>query len=218
MPLPIAPTSVQGIQPGATPSARPIAWPVSEIAVPNLVDWAPGDILVMETLGTTGSALVEGFQQSSPIAAVRAHARWTHCAVYISRGLIVDSRPWHGGRVRRLCTETAHRRITVLRIKATVATRAERHRLAEVAAELEDVSYSYWSLGWAQPLPNGSQNAGSSGALPRSLICSALVGFAASKAGIALEYAPGAATPLLPAGLMVHPWLEEIMATWHPPA
>lgn len=218
MPLPPLPAVLNQHQQSAAGEKRPLSWPATAPAIPNLSGWQPGDVLVMKALPT--SQPIVAFQKRHPDTKVHAFADWTHCAVYIGDGLMVDTRPSWGARIRRLYPETVQREIAVRRLKSAILSSPplEREMLGEYSALLEDVPYmSYVNLGLSAYLKRNVGMPLNSGKLPSALVCSSLVEYAADKAGVALRFEPSSVDPILPASLMSHPWLEDVPADWRQP-
>lgn len=152
-------------------------------------------------------------QSKHPNSDIRQNASWTHCAIYVGDGLIVDTMPKDGARIRRLFPET-DRLIAVRRIDPALSTADERLRVAEIATCTENVPYtSYLKLG----LGNGATKLAPSG-WPQSLYCSSLVYWVADRAGVPLTLAPNFDPEMLPAGLMSNSYLKDVSASWCPPA
>ena len=214
MHLPPRPSSITPTIAARTRELHQLAWPDSPSAevIPNLSAWLPGDILVMSTLSPTSAVRVYQARQSDK--QIKKYADWTHCAVYIGHGLMVDTMPKNGARVRRVFPETSRRTIAVRRPDPSQFTDEEALNIAEIATAMEDIPYtSYLRLG----LGNGFTSTGANG-LPKELYCSSLVFWAADQAGVPLTIAPNYAAESLPACLMFHPNLVDIDAAWHPPA
>lgn len=61
--------------------------------VPDIADLLPGDLVLYSDTDTVGLA-ISGAQRVSGFAA--EHARWTHVAVYLDEGFVVEAVPLHG--------------------------------------------------------------------------------------------------------------------------
>jgi hypothetical protein len=217
LPLPHRPSSNHVFPAKASAEPRPLAWPRASKAIPNFSDWLPGDIVVMETSSANNPVAV--FQKRTKERDMVKFADWTHCAVYIGDGLIVDTRWKQGATIRRLFPETGHRRIVVRRFDPAIVPPAHCKIFADVVAEFEGVPYAkYWhTLQHAQShhLQNGGVTQGSNG-VPTRMICSSLVTFAAHRSKIAIRPPPLSNSPILPASLMFHPWLTDVPVEWRP--
>lgn len=73
------------------------------------------------------------------------HARWTHIAVYIDRGLLVEATPFGGVRVGQLVDMTFGRELLVRR-RSTPLTLEDRYRIAVYALTGLRRGYSLASL------------------------------------------------------------------------
>lgn len=203
--LPHRPSSTSSVSNNPPRERRPVSWPptVDGRFVPNFSAWQPGDFLLMEARPGRSNP-VQTYQKRHPDPMVRQWADWTHCAIYLGDGLMVDTVYQDRVRIRRVFTETDNRRIAVRRLSNTFCTGDERKLLAELAAMAEGVKYA--SL---LQLVLGRLSAQSgTGNLPTVLVCSTLVDWAATRAGIGLSQMVSG--DLLPAHLMNHPWLQDV--------
>jgi uncharacterized protein YycO len=210
--LPVCPSSFTGL---FQRPARPVSWPVGLQFLPNLDDWREGDILVMEQVpNAIASYAVVGIQQAHPDKQIQAYAHCTHCAVYVGNGLIADARLGTVAGVRRLSNEAGRRRISVLRFDARSVTADEVRRFVEVIFEFEGVPYVRGPAGLIQWLRGYN---GSISGLPRSVVCSSLVEWAAAEAGVNLRQTMRHMNmgPSLPAMFMTLPLLTHVPAQWH---
>lgn len=76
----------------------------------------PGDV-VLVTPGSAVARLIQSAQRKGGFSP--AHAMWTHAALYIGRGQIVEATPFGGVRVTRLLDMTFGRKILIRRHTAT---------------------------------------------------------------------------------------------------
>ena len=190
------------ILPAPPAVARPMAWPWPW-NVPNLADWQPGDVLVMR--GSPNS-LVSLFQAAQNDPQLKVNSHWTHCAIYVGDGLMVEAVPWHGARVSRIFPSARARDIWVLRVRGTPD---QRKLAAEKALEVEGLPYSTFLIG--HHVLNGGAGPGNN---PTSLVCSSLVTFALRQAKIALRPV-GQHSQMLPASFVSHPWFTPVSTRWH---
>jgi len=159
---------------------------------------------------------VELYQAHHRLNGVKRNSEWTHCAIYLQDGVMVDAMPQNGTRLRRLQPEAAARDITVLRIKDSFSEEDERLRIAEIAACCEGTPYSSY-LGLLLNKPFNSQVSSNGGnQTPKAMVCSTLVEFATDQAGLFLSHVQYPEfEEMLPASLMYHPWLEPVQTSWH---
>lgn len=188
---------------------RPVPWPFSLGIVPNLSQWEVGDILVMHS--TSPSNVVVQAQMNHPDPRVSAVAQWTHCAIYVGDGLILDARFLRTASVHRLSPDAEVRAIEVLRFDDAAVTADERRLFAEKALELEGVPYMYSPVGYALMQQGSYPNHGHPGL---GLVCSSLVEKAALDAGIGIIHAPQVISPIVPGSLLLHPWLVRVHSEW----
>jgi len=213
MPLPKRPSSANQLASGSNAEPRRLAWPSPPVAevIPNFETWALGDILVMESRSSRN--WVQFYQSKHGSSDIRQSASWTHCAIYVGDGLIVDTMPKDGARIRRLFPET-DRAIAVRRIDPALTTADEGLRIAEIATSTERIPYtSFLKLG----LGNGATTLAPNG-FPQSLYCSSLVYWVADRAGVPLTLAPNFDAEMLPAGLLFNSYLVDVPSFWRPPA
>lgn len=202
---------------GANPTEqRPLSWPAKPNGwVPNLSDWRPGDLLVMERVSNGAGAgaittAIEAYQRKFAHPAARTFADCTHCAVYLGDGLIADARYGKVVTIRRLFPEVFRRKMCIVRWDYNVITKAQVRGFTRAVFDLEGVPYSNSPLAifqWHQGSLNGSVPA-------RNLVCSALIEYAAKQVKIALSKAPGVTYPMLPASFLAHPWLTQVPVDW----
>lgn len=155
--------------------------------------------------GSPNSA-VSLFQAAQNDPTLTPYRDWTHCAIYVGAGLMVEAVPWHGARVSRIFRAAKTRDIVVLRVRGTPD---QRKLAAEKALEVEGVPYATFLIG--RHVLNGGAGPGQR---PTSLVCSSLVTFALRQAKIALRPI-GSHSQMLPASFMAHPWFTAVPTRWH---
>ncbi|TMH26666.1 MAG: hypothetical protein E6H66_24710 [Betaproteobacteria bacterium] len=93
---------------------------VSGPRLPNFSDWQPGDVVLYAPEKYNAKQLVIAAAQRTSFAA--EHACWTHCALYVGGGYIVDALGVGGVDKRPVETLTNDGHIRVRRLKAIDAT------------------------------------------------------------------------------------------------
>jgi hypothetical protein len=179
--------------------------------MPNFNAWTPGDILVFEALPNNPlTPVIEAYQKVNATTGARPYADCTHCAVYLGDGLIADARFRRLMGIRRLWPETLRRKLCVLRFDHSIVTSAEVQLFVEETLALEDVKYGASPIAFAKWRSGQFLNQSA----PSGLVCSAVIEYAANRAGIPLAKARKVYGPMLPASLMAHPWLIPQQAEW----
>jgi hypothetical protein len=190
---------------GNSPRDRaPPNWPGTY--VPNLSEWRLGDIVLVEADGPVGS-MIRFFQSLTGKLLVLVGSRWSHAAIYVGNGMVIDACFPQGVGEQSLWTYCEKRRITLRRLAnaaiptadvAKIATMAKPH-VGEPYAALQPVLAK---LGWA-PNPN-----------PAALYCSTFVGLVVTEATTVDLSADPRYQPLLPATLAGHHELTPVPLTW----
>jgi len=202
--------SADPTQSSASFADRPHSWPRQLGWVPNFAQWRPGDILVFDGVGGLIGNAIQTYQKAKAHNGAKPFANFTHCGVYLGEGLIADARFKRLIGVRRLWPETMKRALCVLRFDPQHITSDEVRDFLEEVYSLEDIPYG------TAPAAIKSWLSGTflSKAIPSGLVCSALIEYAASRAGIPLSLARKVSGPMLPASFMAHPWLLPVQAEW----
>jgi uncharacterized protein YycO len=184
----------------------PPGWPGTY--VPNFSDWTLGDIVLVEGTGVTGNAIQLG-QTISTNAAMRAGSQWSHAAVYVGNGDVVDATLAAGIQSRSVWNYCQSRAVTIRRITdpsipsmdiAEIATKARSH----IGQPYSIMQPLLAKLGWlGAQTPNNN-----------ALYCSTLVGLVVAEAtGIELGSIPQW-QPLYPAMLAMHSDLSTVPLEW----
>lgn len=179
----------------------PHGWPVWE--VPNFSDWKPGDVVLVEA----NSWPIPAAQLLSTNPLRRSGFRWSHAAVYVGNGEVVDAVYPTGVITQTVWNYCQHRQIRVRRLNVPNIPTTHIQQIATVARSCVGQPYSR-----AQLLLSLLHLAGK----PRhdELYCSTFVAFSIDDAtGLDLSYLP-AWQPIYPAILAMHPWLDDVPLEW----
>lgn len=182
----------------------PPAWPGSY--VPNLSDWEPGDLILVEGTGVSGAIIQTG--QTISGRAMTLASGWSHAAVYIGSGMVVDATLMAGIQQQSIWNYVQNRAITVRRLQAS-ATPLAGTSIAMAASRHVGKPYSLLQaflgkLGWpASLVPN-----------PNALYCSTFVGLVIAQATNVVLWSDPAFQPLFPGSIAVHPDLDVVQAHW----
>ena len=184
----------------------PSAWPGSY--VPNLSDWEPGDLILMEGVGVSGVVIQTG--QAISGRAMALASGWSHAAVYVGSGMVVDATLTAGIQQQSLWNYVQHRAITVRRLQASVAAASPAGTSIAIAASRHvGKPYSLMQavlgkLGWpASLVPD-----------PNALYCSTFVGLVIAQATSVVLWSDPAFQPLFPGSIAAHPDLEKVQLHW----
>jgi uncharacterized protein YycO len=183
----------------------PVAWP--GIHVPNLSDWDEGDIVLVEGTGLRG-AVIRAAQSASMNLAMLKGARWSHAAVYVGGGMVVEATPPQV-RQQPLWNYCRTRAVAVRRLGDPGTSTAVKRSMAAIAVGHVGKPYSTLQAVWAKlGIPNAQAPD------PAALFCSTFVGLVVAEAtGIRLWSDPKH-QPLLPAVLAAHPDLDTVLLEW----
>ncbi|QJW83367.1 hypothetical protein HK414_01605 [Ramlibacter terrae] len=180
----------------------PSGWPVHY--VPNLSDWQEGDLVLFEAT----SWLIPAAQWLK--GRTRVHRKWSHAAIYVGNGEIVEAVVGQGVVVRSLWQYCQTRELMLRRLDVPTLPAANIQKIALQARALVGKPYSRQHallglLGLAKH-PRADE-----------LYCSTTAGLAIDSAtGIDLSHHQPAWQPLYPATLAGHPWLKTIDVEWRP--
>lgn len=184
----------------------PSAWPGSY--VPNLSDWEPGDLILIEGVGVSGVVIQTG--QAISGRAMALASGWSHAAVYVGSGMVVDATLTAGIQQQSLWNYVQHRAITVRRLQASVAVASPAGTSIAIAASRHvGKPYSLMQavlgkLGWPASLAPD----------PNALYCSTFVGLVIAQATSVVLWSDPAFQPLFPGSIAVHPDLEKVQLHW----
>ena len=184
----------------------PSGWPGTY--VPNLSEWKPGDIVLMEATGFVGMFIKARQAGSANMAAALAN-RWSHAAIYVGNGVLVHAVHPAGVQQCSVWTYCHHRALTVRRIDDPAIASAEIAKIAGCAVSHIGEPYSVVevvmaALGW--PYSQKPHDA--------SLYCSTFAGLVVAEAtGVELASDPQW-QPLFPSTLAAHSELSAVPLEW----
>jgi hypothetical protein len=190
-----------------------LTWP-AEAAIPNFSDWQAGDLVLVKSDGSAMAKVIEGTQGSLRSSQPPAgDPEWTHVAIYVDQGLVIESVPRHGIRYCPVHEYAKDRDLRVRRLLRGGApiTLAEGVGIVREASCWFEQSYSYWGIArhlfMQMALPNADQ-----------FFCSSYVAVVYTKAlKVVLDQHPHH-RPLLPATLVNHPAFADLDVEWRLPA
>jgi uncharacterized protein YycO len=175
--------------------------------VPNLSDWLPGDIVLVETDGSAFARAVELAQATSLNSATRAGSAFTHAAVYVGADVIIDNTLAYGIAERSVSEYCQNRRIALRSIPGI--TDLQRGAIVAQARQYLGQSYSWWGVAISKLIPKTTPN-------PDQFYCSTLVAHAVRLGcGINLT-ALLPYRPIYPGTLSSHPSLDKVQLEWRP--
>lgn len=183
----------------------PASWPGTYI--PNLSDWCEGDILLVQGSGLVG-ALISAGQRVSQKPRMVIGSYWSHAAIYLGNGIVVDATFRNGVQSQPLWNYCKTRTVTLRRLVDPTMPQLGA-RIAATSATHIGKSYSglqilLGKLGWpAGQAPNGNH-----------LYCSTFVGLTVAQATGVLLWSNPAFQPLYPAMLATHPDLTRVQLAW----
>jgi cell wall-associated NlpC family hydrolase len=186
------------------PSA-PSGWPAKQ--VPNFSDWNAGDILLVHrTLDVVGRGIVLSQTLSlSPITS--KGAEWTHAAIYVGGGILIDATLRKGVAAHSVWDYASTRQIRVRRIADPSVPASD---IADIASEAHrhiGKSYSLLQAIASKLVPGTVPD-------PNALYCSTFVGLVVANATqIDLSSDP-MHQPLHPGTLAEHGDLADVDLEW----
>lgn len=188
----------------------PDGWP--GLAVPNFSNWKPGDIVLV--------GKDESFQSRTTSTLQRTHRKsfemgenyWTHAALYIGNGEIVEV-DFKAGLVRSSVWKYCHSRtLSLRRVPDVDISQQDRQAAVDWALQHIGTPYGKFHLLWTSLI---SKNQAIS---PRKFYCSSLVASAFEFGGSLSLYGDTSMLPPYPATLAAHPGLEDVLLQWRTPA
>lgn len=199
------------------PQTAPARWQAK--LVPNLADWQPGDVVLVGRRGLSGNLIALAQRLILPIGMADGH--WSHCAIYIGGGEVIDAMPGNGKGVRQRDLQEYCQLRNVARLRLELAgsllNPVDGKRVADTAAMMLTLPYAMSSLGGiaARSLVTLF---GMSQLQVRSQVkkvyCSSLVVMAYLGLGIRLDDDANV-LPCMPANLQFHHALWTGAVTWH---
>lgn len=174
--------------------------------MPNLSDWRPGDIVLVRKAGGLAGAMLAAGQAASFSTVSRAGSDWTHAALYVGNGEVVEAVPDRGVVRRSLWHYCQDRSLRVRRLIQPFSRR-DGQLAADYAVGLLGRPYSIVELARSKLWPATHPN-------PDALYCSTFVGFVIAASTSRVLYQRPEHRPLHPAVLAVHEDLEDVGLEW----
>lgn len=197
---------------GAVREPPVLTWPTT-VAIPNFSDWQVGDLVLVKSDGSTMSKVIEGVQGSLQSSQPpTGDPEWTHVALYIDHGLVIESVPRRGIRYCPVHEYAQTRELRVRRLLrgSTPITPAEGTSIVREASRYFEQSYSYWGIArhlfMQMALPSADQ-----------FFCSSYVAVVHTKALKVTLDQQAHHRPLLPATLVNHPAFADLDLEWRVP-
>jgi cell wall-associated NlpC family hydrolase len=182
--------------------------------VPNFSEWRLGDIILVATDGGKAGRGIQAAQAMSRNERVREAARFTHAAVYIGDGMLIDATVQQPIMRRSVWHYCQRRMITLRRIPSAAVNAISPSDIEAIATAAEahiGEAYSLSAAIFSKLIPNTEPD-------PKRLYCSTFVGLVITQAtGLRLT-ASREHRPLHPATLAVHPELQTVPLEWRQPA
>ena len=185
----------------------PDGWPGH--AVPNFSEWLVGDVVLVAGDRTLPATAIETVQRSMLHPTLAAHAGFTHAALYIGDGMLVDATLADGVSRRSVWFYCQYRGLTFRRLPARSLSQAAVASIANVANRYVGDQYSLSEAAWSALMPGTAPN-------HDHLYCSTFVGLVIAQATGLLLWERPEHRPLYPATLAGHPELDVVPVEWRP--
>jgi cell wall-associated NlpC family hydrolase len=184
----------------------PAGW-VSPALLPNLDAWQRGDVVLVSATADASGALIRTAQRVSlNRLMVQGHA-WSHAAIYVGKGQIVDACFGQPVACRSVWEYCSTRALTVRRIDDPSVPLKDVTAIADAALSYVGKPYSAIEAVLSK-LVRGRKPR------PDRLICSTLVGLAIQDGtGVDLSASPEH-RPLFPGVIAEHPALQTVLLEW----
>lgn len=183
----------------------PAGWP-SQL-VPNFSDWQPADIVLVGNDRTLAGNAIVASQYASLSGATRAGAQYTHAALYVGNGLLVDATAGAGIAERSVWDYCQFRMLALRRVPGL--SRVQADNIVIKARSHLGKSYSWLGVIASKLIPQTEPN-------PDRLYCSTLVGLVVAQgSGRKLASIPRY-KPLHPGTLAGHWGLDRVDLEWRP--
>lgn len=185
--------------------AVPAKWPAP--LVPNFSDWSEADIVLVGNDGTAAGNLIVTSQYASISAATRAGALYTHAALYIGNGMLIDSTAKVGIAARPVWEYCKDRQLTVRRVPGL--SDAETSQIVSKAKSHDGKAYSWFQLIASKFIPLTEPH-------PEHLYCSTFVGLVVAQGSGRKLSSQWRHRPLHPGTLAGHGGLDTVLLEWRP--
>lgn len=179
----------------------PAGWPGT--FVPNFSNWQLGDILLIEGAGAAG-LLIQSVQVAAKSPMTRLGWKWTHAAIYIGNGEVIDATFQGGVERQSLWNYCEHRAITVRRVPHPNSVQIAVDAASHIGRKYATFQPLWAALGWP-----AAQTANSN-----ALFCSTFVAVVVAQATqVGLDFDP-LYQPLFPGALARHHDLDQVDVHW----
>ncbi len=160
---------------GATPVEPQVPAGWCGHLVPNFSQWQRGDVLLVASDDSLASRGIQWVQGLARQRAVREAAHFTHAAVYIGDGDLIDVTREDGISRRAVWFYCRHRDLLVRRLPARGIPAPQIAAIAEVAARHVGEPYSVTAALFSKLIPGTEPD-------PKRLYCSTFVGLVVAEA------------------------------------
>jgi hypothetical protein len=175
--------------------------------VPNFSDWQPGDVVLVATAGDKAGKAVQLIQQLSQPQRDHEAARFTHAAVYVGNGTVIDAVPSGPIAPRSVWAYCQFRDLMLRRVPARGDASSAVANIAKAAQRHVGKPYSLSAAAVAVLLPDTAPDR-------ERLFCSSFVDLVVAEATDLLLSSRREHRPLLPATLVNHPELQPVQLEW----
>lgn len=193
-------------RPAAEP-AVPRGWPGH--LVPNFSQWLPGDVVLVAADDGKSSLPVQLAQRTARQRAVRQAASFTHAALYLGDGMLIDVTPEDGVATRSVWFYCQRRALMLRRLQLPDSPAAVGASVRDAALSHVGQPYSLVEAVVSKLLPATVPN-------PDRLYCSTFIGLVVTQATDVQLAFRREHRPLHPATLVDHPMLQSVALEWRP--
>ena len=186
-------------------AAVPHGWP--HPLVPNFSDWQPADIVLVGNDGTLAGNAIVMTQNASLSAATRAGAKFTHAALYVGSGMLIDATVGAGIAEHTVWDYCQFRTLALRRVPGLSQALAD--SIVLKARSHLGKSYSWLGVIASKLIPQTEPD-------PGRLYCSTYIGLVVAQgSGRKLASIPRY-KPLHPGTLAGHAGLDHVALEWRP--
>lgn len=181
----------------------PPGWPSSR--VPNFSDWQPADIVLVANDGSVAGNAIAWSQRASLSPATRVGAKYTHAALYVGSGMLIDATAGDGIAERSVWDYCQVRTLTLRRLPSLSQALAD--NIVLKARSHVGKAYSWLGVIASKLIPLTEPH-------PDRLYCSTFVGLVVAQgSGRQLASLPRY-KPLHPGTLAGHAGLDRVGLEW----
>lgn len=183
----------------------PPGWPSP--LVPNFSGWQPADIVLVGNDGTLAGNVIVASQYASLSGATRAGAKYTHAAIYVGNGMLVEAIVGAGVAERSVWDYCQFRTLALRRVPAL--SRAQASNIVLAARSHLGQSYSWLGAIASKLIPQTEPN-------PDRLYCSTYVSLVVAQGSGRMLASMPRYKPLHPGTLAGHAGLDRVDLEWRP--